>query len=64
MPSKSRDRAAQNAAREDDKAGTALRLMEQALGLIDANNGPDDAGAILDHAIHRLRAHIEANRSK
>lgn len=62
MPSKSRDRAAENAAREDDKASNALRLMEQALALIDANHGPDDAGAILDHAIQRLRAYIEIAR--
>jgi hypothetical protein len=63
MPNRRRDRAAQNVAREEDKAGTALRLMEEALELIDANNGPDDAGAILDQAIHRLRAYIEARRS-
>ena len=62
MPSKSRDRAAEAVAREDDKASTALRLMEQALDLIDANDGPADAGAILDHAIHRLRAHIDTVR--
>ena len=64
MPGKSRDPAAHNAAREDDKAGTALRLMEQALDLIDANDGPDDAGAILDQAIHRLRAYIEASPTR
>lgn len=62
MPIDSRDRAAGEPAREDDKAGTALRLMEQALELIDANDGPDDAGAILDQAIHRLRAYIETPR--
>ena len=60
MPRKSRDRVTENAAREHGKASTALRLMEQALDLIDANDGPHDAGAILDHAIHRLRAHLEA----
>jgi ribosomal protein S7 len=62
MPSKSRDRAAENVTRDHGKASTALRLMEQALELIDANDGPHDAGAILDHAIHRLRAHLEATR--
>ena len=61
MPSKSRDRAAENIAR-DDKASNALRLMEQALALIDANDGPDDAGAILDHAIQRLRTYVETTR--
>jgi len=62
MPSKRRDSVAENVAREHGKASTALRLMEQALDLIDANDGPHDAGAILDHAIHRLRAHLEATR--
>ena len=40
-------------------ADEALHLMERALGLIDANNGPEDAGAHLDLAIHRLKAWIE-----
>lgn len=62
MPSKSRDHAADNVARDNDKAGNALRLMEQALALIDANEGPDDAGAILDQAIQRLRSYIETSR--
>jgi hypothetical protein len=62
MPIDSRDRAAPEPAREDDKAGNALRLMEQALQLIDENGGPEDAGAILDHAIHRLRSYIETTR--
>ena len=62
MSNKSRDRVAENVAREHGKSSTALRLMEQALDLIDADGGPHDAGAILDHAIHRLRAHLEATR--
>ena len=44
-------------------ADEALDLMEKALGLIDANNGPEDAGAHLDLAIHRLKAWIEHGRS-
>ena len=63
MPIDSRDRAAQECAGDDDKAGTALGLMEQALDLIDANGGPVDAGAILDQAIHRLRDHMQASGS-
>ena len=38
-----------------DRAVEALRLMEEALQLIDENDGPLDAGAQLDSAIHRLR---------
>lgn len=33
----------------------ALDLLERALSLIDAQGGPQDAGAHLDLAIHRLR---------
>ena len=47
----------------NDLAGRALELMEKALGLIDANNGPNDAGAHLDLAIHRLREWIKSGRS-
>lgn len=38
-----------------DPAGEALGLMEKALRIIDANDGPHDVGAHLDLAIHRLR---------
>jgi hypothetical protein len=62
MPSERRDRAAKKPAPEDGKAAAALRLMEQALQLIDDNGGPDDAGAILDQAIHRLRSYVATTR--
>ena len=35
-------------------AAEALDLMAQALALLDANEAPADAGAYLDHAMHRL----------
>ena len=44
-------------------ADEALDLMERALGLIDASSGPEDAGAHLDLAIHRLKAWIEEKSS-
>lgn len=40
----------------------ALELMARALALLDANEVPADAGAHLDHAMHRLREWI-ANES-
>lgn len=43
-----------------DQAGGALELMEKALSLIDANDGPNDVGAHLDLAIHRLREWIQS----
>lgn len=39
-------------------AAEALDLMAQALALLDASEAPDDAGAHLDHAMHRLRQWI------
>jgi hypothetical protein len=42
-------------------ANEALALMERALSLIDANNGPHDAGAHLDLAIHRLKEWIASS---
>jgi hypothetical protein len=42
-----------------DRADAALELMVEALRLIDANDGPADAGCYLDHAIHRLREWID-----
>jgi hypothetical protein len=36
----------------------ALQLMVEALRLLDENDGPHDAGAHLDDAIHRLRKSI------
>lgn len=44
-------------------ANEALDLMEKALALIDAADGPDDAGAHLDLAIHRLRDWIGSGRA-
>jgi hypothetical protein len=42
--------------------GEALILMEKALALLDGNVGPEDAGAHLDLAIHRLRAWIQQDQ--
>lgn len=36
-------------------AAGALKLMAQALALLDASDAPADAGAYLDHAMHRIR---------
>ena len=36
-------------------AAEALDLMARALALLDAHQAPADAGAYLDHAMHRLR---------
>ena len=38
-----------------DVAAEALDLMARALAILDANEIPADAGAFLDHAMHRLR---------
>lgn len=48
---------------QKQRADEALDLMERALGLIDASKGPEDAGAHLDLAIHRLKAWIEDGQS-
>jgi hypothetical protein len=45
-----------------DKARHALLLMSRALDLLDANGGPHDAAADLDHAICRLRDWIDQQR--
>lgn len=45
------------------QARAALDLMVEALALIDANDGPGDAGCYLDHAIHRLRDWIDTGSS-
>ena len=42
-------------------AAEALDLMARALALLDANEAPADAGAYLDHAMHRLREWIGDN---
>ena len=45
-----------------DKPKAALKLMIQALDLIDASDGTGVAGAHLDLAIHRLREWIDASK--
>ena len=44
--------------RNGDGAVEALNLMARALALLDENEAPADAGAYLDHAMHRLREWI------
>ena len=51
--------AASEGSNSRNQAVEALQLMQKALGLIDSNNGPPDAGAHLDIAIHRLRDWID-----
>lgn len=41
--------------RSEHPAGRALDLMIEALSLIDACDGPAEAGCYLDQAIHHLR---------
>ena len=41
--------------RSEHPAGRALDLMAEALSLIDACDGPAEAGCYLDQAIHQLR---------
>ena len=45
-------------------ATNALQHMRQALSLIDEGQGPADAGAHLDLAIHRLTDWIEAEEAR
>lgn len=40
---------------EADPLGRALRLMMEALALVDSSGAPADIGAHLDLAIHRIR---------
>ena len=47
-----------------DNVTEALSLMIEALELIDANQGPDDVGAHLDLAIHRLKEWIVSGQAK
>lgn len=53
----SRQLAAEGSSRipSGDGAAEALDLMARALAILDANEAPADAGAYLDHAMHRLR---------
>lgn len=53
-----------NAGSNGGRARAALDLMKQALQLIDDNEGPGDAGAYLDQAIHRLEDWIDTGSSK
>lgn len=62
MVNTSRDSAVESASNSRHQASEALDLMERALNLLDSNNGPLDAAAHLDLAIHRLRQCIEDNR--
>lgn len=48
----------------NDGPAEALDLMTRALALLDANGAPADAGAYLDHAMHRLRDWIGAEAPK
>ena len=41
--------------RREHPASRALELMSEALSLIDACDGPAEAGCYLDQAIHQLR---------
>ena len=61
MQTTGRDPAA-NPAAAPPQAGMrqALGLMEQALKLLDDHEGPNDAGAHLDLAVHRLRDWLES----
>lgn len=47
-----------------DDALEALELMGRALALLDSSQAPADAGAYLDHAMHRLREWIEGGSVK
>lgn len=57
MATNSRPLAAAEPDRLDtcDGAAEALDLMARALALLDAMGAPADAGAYIDHAMHRLR---------
>lgn len=56
-----RDPATENNSHAPEEgADEALQLMERALRIIDIAQGPEDAGAHLDLAIHRLREWIES----
>lgn len=44
---------------KERQADEALRLMQRALGLLDEAEGPDEVGAHLDLAMHRLQEWIE-----
>jgi hypothetical protein len=61
MSSGSRIPAAKNSSTKskEERASEALKLMLQALALLDRNEGPADVGAHLDLAIHRLQESIE-----
>ena len=54
----------QESVHREARASEAIELMGRALHLLDANGGPDDAGAYLDQAIHRLRDWIDQQHLK
>lgn len=55
MSNLSRGPATDDSLPDGDQPTRALALMNEALALIDANDGPHDVGAYLDHAICKLR---------
>jgi hypothetical protein len=59
MSNSSRDPAAEKGFANGDRPKKALKLMGEALDLIDANGGPHDVGAYLDQAMCRLKEWIE-----
>ena len=63
MSTSGRDPAPGSEVCASNELDEALQFMENALGIIDRHEGPTDAGAHLDLAIHRLRAWI-ANKAK
>jgi hypothetical protein len=44
----------------EERVREALVLLEQALALLDANEGPGDVGAHLDLAINRLKDWLDS----
>ena len=63
MPITGRHSAAKNAGHlPADEVRKALELMERALNLLDDHAGPNDAGAHLDLAVHRLRDWLDSER--
>ena len=66
MSNTDRDPATEEPTADANGSGprAALDLMKKALQLIDDNDGPGDAGAYLDQAIHRLEGWIAAGPPK
>lgn len=49
---------------QERRAAEALRLMRDALQLLDENDGPHDAGAHLDDAINRLKGWLQSETGR